>query len=158
MCREQCNQSIHSHQQEQSAMVLQVHFAQDLLQRTSSCSTILPAFPPHLSCHAATMPTWLAPRCGTMSSWCQHTLRTHVIHFLVSPGGTIELADGQQLQYDWLVLALGSSTSFFGIPGVKEFALPFNDFNDAMQVCIQATCKVVGRGSNCMIACCLVGG
>ncbi|KAL3147685.1 hypothetical protein ABBQ32_002435 [Trebouxia sp. C0010 RCD-2024] len=49
-------------------------------------------------------------------------------------GGTITLVDGQQLQYDWLVLALGSSTSFFGIPGVKELALPFNDFKDAMRV------------------------
>lgn len=49
-------------------------------------------------------------------------------------GGTITLADGQRLQYDWLVLALGSSTSFFGIPGVKDLALPFNDFKDAMKV------------------------
>ena len=49
-------------------------------------------------------------------------------------GGTIKLADGQQLQYDWLVLALGSSTSFFGIPGVKDLALPFNDFKDAVRV------------------------
>jgi hypothetical protein len=38
------------------------------------------------------------------------------------------------LQYDWLVLALGSSTSFFGIPGVKDLALPFNDFKDALKV------------------------
>ena len=44
------------------------------------------------------------------------------------------MVDGQQLQYDWLVLALGSSTSFFGIPGVKDLALPFNDFKDAMRV------------------------
>ena len=45
------------------------------------------------------------------------------------------MTDGQRLQYDWLVLALGSSTSTFGIPGVKELALPFNDFKDAMRVC-----------------------
>lgn len=57
---------------------------------------------------------------------------TKVVSF--SSGGTITLVDGQQLQYDWLVLALGSSTSFFGIPGVKELALPFNDFKDAMRV------------------------
>ena len=49
-------------------------------------------------------------------------------------GGTIKLADGRQLQYDWLVLALGSSTSTFGIPGVKEYAYAFNDFNDSMRV------------------------
>lgn len=49
-------------------------------------------------------------------------------------GGTIKLADGRQLQYDWLVLALGSSTSTFGIPGVKEYAYAFNDYNDSMRV------------------------
>ena len=54
---------------------------------------------------------------------------------LLVQGGTITLADGQKLQYDWLVLSLGSSTSFFGIPGVKDHALPFNDFKDAMRVC-----------------------
>ena len=59
-------------------------------------------------------------------------------------GGTIKLADGQQLQFDWLVLALGSSTSTFGIPGVKEYAYAFNDFNDAMRVslcCGLALCR-----------------
>ncbi|KAL0040798.1 hypothetical protein WJX79_005713 [Trebouxia sp. C0005] len=59
---------------------------------------------------------------------------TNGAHSSNTSGGTITLADGQRLQYDWLVLALGSSTSFFGIPGVKDLALPFNDFKDAMKV------------------------
>lgn len=59
---------------------------------------------------------------------------TNGAHSSNNSGGTITLADGQRLQYDWLVLALGSSTSFFGIPGVKDLALPFNDFKDAMKV------------------------
>lgn len=53
---------------------------------------------------------------------------------MLASGGTVTLTGGQQLEYDWLVLALGSSTSFFGIPGVKDLALPFNDFKDAMKV------------------------
>ena len=63
-----------------------------------------------------------------------HLSRPVYKDWLCMSGGTITLADGQRLQYDWLVLALGSSTTFFGIPGVKDLALPFNDFKDAMRV------------------------
>lgn len=63
-----------------------------------------------------------------------HCSRPVYEDWLCIAGGTITLADGQRLQYDWLVLALGSSTTFFGIPGVKDLALPFNDFKDAMRV------------------------
>ena len=49
-------------------------------------------------------------------------------------GGQVKLADGQVVEYDWLVLALGSETSTFGIEGVKELAVPFCSFEDAMKV------------------------
>ena len=49
-------------------------------------------------------------------------------------GGQAKLADGQVVEYDWLVLALGSETSTFGIEGVKELAVPFCSFEDAMKV------------------------
>ena len=49
-------------------------------------------------------------------------------------GGLITLADGQTVEYDWLVLALGAETSTFGIPGVKELALPFSTYDDAVKV------------------------
>ena len=44
------------------------------------------------------------------------------------------LADGAAVEYDWLVLALGSRSATFGIPGVRELALPFCTFDDAQRV------------------------
>lgn len=44
------------------------------------------------------------------------------------------MADSSVVEFDWLVLALGSDTVTFGIPGVKELALPFTTFDDAMRV------------------------
>lgn len=49
-------------------------------------------------------------------------------------GGVVRLADGGVVEYDWLVLALGSSVNTFGIPGVKELAMPFVTYEDAMRV------------------------
>ncbi len=51
-----------------------------------------------------------------------------------SQGGTVRLSNGTTLEYDWLVLALGSSVNTFGIPGVKEYALPFVTYDDAVKV------------------------
>ena len=50
-------------------------------------------------------------------------------------GGRVVLADGAAVEYDWLVLALGSRSATFGIPGVRELALPFCTFDDAQRVC-----------------------
>ncbi|KAI7840189.1 hypothetical protein COHA_005972 [Chlorella ohadii] len=49
-------------------------------------------------------------------------------------GGTVVLADGGSVPYDWLVVSLGAETSTFGVPGVKESALPFATFQDAQRV------------------------
>jgi len=49
-------------------------------------------------------------------------------------GGTVLLDSGEALPYDWLVLALGAETNTFGIPGVKEHAIPFSTYDDAMRV------------------------
>jgi NADH:ubiquinone reductase (non-electrogenic) len=49
-------------------------------------------------------------------------------------GGTVLLSDGLSVPYDWLVLALGAETNTFGIPGVKELAMPFSTYDDAMKV------------------------
>ena len=53
---------------------------------------------------------------------------------LCSPGGQVKLRGGGVVEYDWLVLAMGSSTSFFDIPGVRELTFPFCDYKDAMKV------------------------
>ena len=44
------------------------------------------------------------------------------------------LASGAAIEYDWLVLALGSDSVTFGIPGVRDLALPFCSFDDALRV------------------------
>ncbi|KAK9833108.1 hypothetical protein WJX74_007467 [Apatococcus lobatus] len=48
-------------------------------------------------------------------------------------GGQVKLRGGGVVEYDWLVLAMGSSTTFFDIPGVKELTFPFCDYKDAMR-------------------------
>ena len=62
-------------------------------------------------------------------------------------GGYITLKDGQTLEYDWLVLALGAETVSFGIPGVRELALPFCTYDDAVRVRITLA-QVQGTGSH----------
>lgn len=42
-----------------------------------------------------------------------------------TPGGTVMLESGEQLEYDWLVLALGAQTKFGDVQGVTEHAMPF---------------------------------
>ncbi len=49
-------------------------------------------------------------------------------------GGRVTLASGEEVEYDWLVVALGGESSTFGIPGVRELAVPFCTFTDAQQV------------------------
>ena len=44
------------------------------------------------------------------------------------------LSSGVAVEYDWLVLALGADSVFFGIEGVKEHCIPFCSFSDAMKV------------------------
>jgi len=39
-----------------------------------------------------------------------------------------------KLNYDYLVLALGAVTNFFGLPGVEEYALPMKTLEDAMSL------------------------
>lgn len=46
----------------------------------------------------------------------------------------IHLKDGRKLAYDYLVIALGSETNYFDIPGLKEHAFPLKTFQDAVRV------------------------
>jgi NADH:ubiquinone reductase (non-electrogenic) len=48
--------------------------------------------------------------------------------------GKVQLSDGVCVEYDWLVMALGSQADSRGIPGVKELAVPFNVYEDAVKV------------------------
>ena len=73
-------------------------------------------------------------------------------------GGYITLKDGQTLEYDWLVLALGAETATFGIPGVRELALPFCNFDDAVRVRASDSPADAGCSSTVLAAnaCCVM--
>jgi NADH dehydrogenase FAD-containing subunit len=45
----------------------------------------------------------------------------------------VQLEGGNEVEYDWLVLAMGSFSDSRGIPGVKELAISFNDYGDAVK-------------------------
>ncbi len=46
----------------------------------------------------------------------------------------IQLTGGDSYQYSNLVLALGSMTGYFGIPGAQEYSLPFRTQEDAIAI------------------------
>ena len=46
----------------------------------------------------------------------------------------MRLVGGNELEYDWLVLALGADTVTYGVPGVREHCLPFATFDDATRL------------------------
>lgn len=48
--------------------------------------------------------------------------------------GNVHLDDGRKLDADFIVLALGAETNYFGIEGLKENALPLKSFNDALKI------------------------
>lgn len=49
-------------------------------------------------------------------------------------GGSVYLSSGTQVDYDWLVLALGSEPRMNIVPGASELAIPFNTLEDALEV------------------------
>jgi len=46
----------------------------------------------------------------------------------------IELADGSRVDYDYLLVAVGSQTAFFGIDGLAEYAHTLKSLDDALGV------------------------
>ncbi len=46
----------------------------------------------------------------------------------------ITFASGDQLNFEYLIIALGAETNFFGIPGMAERALPMKTFEDALHL------------------------
>lgn len=47
---------------------------------------------------------------------------------------TLELQDGEPVGYDYLLLAVGSSTAFFGIDGLRKHALTLKSLDDAREI------------------------
>jgi len=50
---------------------------------------------------------------------------------IVPSDRVVELADGQKIEYDYLVVALGSEAEYFGVPGMKEHAFILKTVNQA---------------------------
>jgi NADH dehydrogenase len=44
----------------------------------------------------------------------------------------VSLLDGQSFEYDYLVLAMGSQTNYFNIPGIEKFAFSFKSATEAL--------------------------
>ncbi|KAH6833487.1 dehydrogenase C1 [Perilla frutescens var. hirtella] len=53
---------------------------------------------------------------------------------LSQAAGTVHLQSGLLIEYDWLVLALGSDAKLDVVPGAMEYALPFSTLEDANRV------------------------
>lgn len=47
---------------------------------------------------------------------------------------TVRMANGALISYDFAILALGSETNYFNIPGLREHALPLKRFEDAVRI------------------------
>jgi hypothetical protein len=52
-------------------------------------------------------------------------------------GGSVRLASGGTIEYDWLVVSLGAAADPRGVPGVREHARPFVSLEDAEYVAQQ---------------------
>src|SRR5688572_16882937 len=49
-------------------------------------------------------------------------------------GRTVTLDSGDPEPYDWLVLAAGATTTFFGVEGAEEYAFPLKTLTDAVSI------------------------
>jgi NADH dehydrogenase len=47
---------------------------------------------------------------------------------------TVELADGQTVDYDYLLVALGTETAFYGIEGLSEYSITLKGLEDAREI------------------------
>jgi NADH dehydrogenase len=47
---------------------------------------------------------------------------------------TVELEEGDEVDYDYLLVCVGSKTAFFGIPGLEEYALTLKSLDDALEI------------------------
>ncbi|WP_132057540.1 NAD(P)/FAD-dependent oxidoreductase [Halorussus amylolyticus] len=54
-------------------------------------------------------------------------------------GQTVELDGDDDVDYDYLLVALGSQTAYYGIPGMAENALTLKNLDDALEIHEQVT-------------------
>lgn len=74
---------------------------------------------------------------------------------VVSPdvaSGMMTLADGRKIRADYLVIALGSETNYFGIAGLREHALQLKTIESALEIRAAATAAFARGGSVRIVA------
>jgi NADH dehydrogenase len=65
----------------------------------------------------------------------KHNLRFHMGSLVrVNPGSNTIETDTGTLDYDYLVLAVGTETNYFGMQNVKEYGLPMKSIDDALNL------------------------
>lgn len=87
-----------------------------------------------------------------------HQARAEAVQVMDKAAGTpgsVHLSDGSMLEYDYLVMALGSEADSRGVPGVMEYAVPFNNFEDAVKVGANTTLWAIWHLSR--LAACVSG-
>lgn len=72
-----------------------------------------------------------------------------------SGGGAVILDSGDRVEYDYLVVAVGTGSSDIGVPGAKEHAIPLSTLPDAQRLAA-AMRDVAGKTSRGRVA--VVGG
>src|SRR5579885_2027829 len=55
---------------------------------------------------------------------------------------TLRTTDGEQITWDWLIVAAGAAVEDFGIPGVREHALNLYDLEDARALRNHVVCAL----------------
>jgi NADH dehydrogenase len=60
--------------------------------------------------------------------------RVGTVESVDTAGRRVRLGDGDELAYDWLILAAGAVTATFGVPGVEEHAFPLKSLTDAIRL------------------------
>ena len=79
-------------------------------------------------------------------------------------GRTIRTADGEAIGYDFLVLAAGSTTNYFGMADVEERALGLKDLPEALELrnhilgCLERAAATTGDEQRACLTCVVVGG
>ena len=87
-------------------------------------------------------------------------LRIGVVERLSPDAKQVRLTDGTTIAYDMLVVALGSETAFFGIPGLAENSFTLKSVDDASRIRahIEARLDAYASGGNEADAVIVVGG
>jgi len=62
------------------------------------------------------------------------TFREGVVETVDTEARAVHLADGGSIDYDYLLVAIGSRTAFFGIDGLEEHALTLKSLDDALAI------------------------